>query len=374
MGLAKRFKMQPRELAEKIVGALDVDDIAEPVTPDSIAGPGFINVTLRPDALARLLAKMDTPALGIEPREAETVVVDLCGVNLAKQMHVGHLRATVIGDALARIFERIGHDVIRQSHVGDWGLPIAMVVRKLMDEHAAGLDLSTITLDDLDRLYREAQADCAADTRGLASVKRFGLGPKAEAELEEQVGGAEANMARAKETLVKLQAHDPEVYAMWKRIADVTMDACLATCARLKANVTSEHSAGESSYAEELAKVVADLEQRGIAEESEGALVVRIEGMSEPAIIRKRDGGFLYATTDITAVKRRVQELGGDHLVYCVDAPPEPAFQADLRCRDEGPGTRPSRGRTIPACSSTRRSGWCWARTTSRSRRGQART
>jgi len=318
MGLARLVGKNPREVASAIVEKLDIADIAEPVT---IAGPGFINVTLRPDALAGLLANLDTPSLGLGAATPETVVVDLCGVNLAKQMHVGHLRATVIGDALARVFERMGQKVVRQSHVGDWGLPIAMVVRKVMDEAAAGrVDLDALTLDDLDRLYKEAQADCAADGKGLAAVRRFGLGPKAEAELEAQVSGAESALARAKETLVKLQRHDPEVFATWKRIADVTMTACLATCARLKANVTAEHSAGESTYADELRPIVADLEARGIAEESDGALVVRVEGIEEPVIIRKKDGGFLYATTDIAGIRRRVQTLGGDRVIYCVDA------------------------------------------------------
>ena len=322
MGLAKAAGMNPRELAAKIVDNLDVADIAEPVTSDAIAGPGFINVTLRPDALAALLANLDTPALGIEPDDPpQTVVVDLCGVNLAKQMHVGHLRATVIGDAIARVFERLGDRVVRQSHVGDWGLPIAMVVRKVMDEADAGrVNLDALTLDDLDRLYKAAQRDCAAETKGLEIVRKHDLGPKAEAELEAQVSGAEESMARAKETLVRLQRHDPEVFAMWKRIADVTMDACLGTCARLHANVTAEASAGESTYAEELGQVVADLEKRGIAEESDGALVVRVEGIAEPVLIRKRDGGFLYATTDIAAIRRRVQKLGGDRVIYCVDA------------------------------------------------------
>jgi arginyl-tRNA synthetase len=319
MGLAKQVGKSPREVAAAIVEKLDVADIAEPV---SIAGPGFINVTLRADALAGLLANLDTPALGIEPASrVETVVVDLCGVNLAKQMHVGHLRATVIGDALARVFERLGEKVIRQNHVGDWGLPIAMVVRKVMDESAAGrIDLDALTLDELDRLYKEAQADCAADGAGLAAVRRYGLGPKAEAELEAQTSGAEEALARAKETLVKLQRHEPDVFAMWQRIADVTMTACLATCARLKANVTPEHSAGESSYAKELGEIVADLDKRGVAEESDGALVVRVEGIEEPVIIRKKDGGFLYATTDIAGIRRRVQTLGGDRVIYCVDA------------------------------------------------------
>ncbi len=325
MSLAKRVGRPPRDVAAAIVAKLDVGEIAEPVTESSIAGPGFINIRLRGDALAALLAGLDTGHMGLEPaRDRQTVVVDLCGVNIAKEMHVGHLRATVIGDTLARAFERLGHRVIRQNHVGDWGLPIAMVTAKLQREAAAGrVDLARVTLDQLTVLYRAAQAECAADRRGLDAVRRFGLGPKAAAELEEQVAGADEAMARAKQTLLKLQAHDPPTARVWKTIYDVTMNECLAVCRRLSTRITAADSAGESSYAEELAPLVDDLVRRGIAHESDGALVVRLDdlGIDIPCIVRKSDGGFVYATTDIAAVRRRVQKLGADRVVYAVGAP-----------------------------------------------------
>jgi arginyl-tRNA synthetase len=184
------------------------------------------------------------------------------------------------------------------------------------------LDLNTLKLNQLDKLYKAAQRDCEADERGLAAVRRFGLGPKAEAELGEQVAGAREAMAAAKQTLVKLQAHEPATYKVWQRLADITMQACLENCARLNAQVTAKDSAGESSYSEELPGVVEDLLKRGIAEESQGAVVVRVEefGIAEPCIIRKSDGGYLYATTDLAAIRRRVQKLGADRVVYCVDA------------------------------------------------------
>lgn len=326
MSLAKRLGMSPRDVAKAIVGEARVDDVAEPLSEASIAGPGFINIRLRPDAMGRLVLALDTPALGVEPPpNPSTVVVDLCGVNLAKQMHVGHLRSAVIGDAIARTLERLGHTVVRQNHVGDWGLPIAMVTDKLLRESEAGrLDLSTITLDDLDRLYKAAQREADADTRGLAAVRRFGLGPKAAAELEEQVAGAEERLAGAKRTLVALQSHEPRAYAAWQRIAQITMDACLAAMARLRVNVLAEHSAGESSYAAELAPLVEDLLARGVAELSEGAVVVRVDmepyRIAEPAIVRKSDGGFLYATTDLAAIRRRVQKIGAERVIYAVDA------------------------------------------------------
>lgn len=322
MSLAKRLARPPREVAAAIIARLDVADVAEPLTEASIAGPGFINIRLRTDALAAALAAMHNPDLGIPRAGApETIVVDLCGVNLAKQMHIGHVRSTVIPDAFARALERIGHRVVRQNHVGDWGLPIAMVTARLIAERDAGrLDLATLGLDELERLYRLAQAECERDLKGLEAVHRFGLGPKALAELEEQVAGATEAFTRARGTLLKLQAHDPDVVAIWRRIYDITMSACLATCARLKADITADATAGESSYADELAGIVDDLLRRGIAEESDGAVVVRIEGLEVPCLIRKRDGGFLYATTDVAAIRRRVQKLGASRVVYAVDA------------------------------------------------------
>ena len=321
MGLAKGAGKNPREVAAAIVERLDLSGIAEPVTARDIAGPGFINVRLRSDALAALLGRLDTPALGIEPpAEPETIVVDLCGVNLAKEMHVGHIRATVIGDAVARMFERLGWRVVRQNHVGDWGLNIAMVVMKLRDEIASGRrTLAGVRLGDLDRLYKQVQRECAGDKWGLACVRKFGLGPKAAAELEEQNAGAEETVARAKATLVRLQAQEPEIVAVWRRIYDLTMGDCLNNCGRLHTRVTAEASAGESSYADELAGVVEDLLARGVAEVSEGAVVVRVEGIAEPCLVRKSDGGFLYATTDVAAIRRRVQKLGASRVVYCVD-------------------------------------------------------
>lgn len=328
MALGKRLGKPPREIAQALVERVHIDDLAEPLTPASIAGPGFINIQLKAGTLASLLQQLDTPRLGLDPVGAgSTVVVDLCGVNLAKQMHVGHIRATFIGDALARVFERLGYAVKRQNHVGDWGLNIAMVTGKLLELKQAGRPIDALDLDAIERLYKDAQRDGSADERGLAAVHRFNLGPKALAELEEQVLGARAATARARQTLVRLQAKEPEVYAVWKQLADVTMRECLALCKRMNAVVLDEHSAGESSYANELGPMVADLEARGIAVTDQGALVVRVEGIEEPCIIRKSDGAFLYATTDVCAIRRRVQSLGAQRVVYCVDVRQSLHFQ-----------------------------------------------
>lgn len=320
MSLAKSLGMQPREVAARIVQHVKLDDLAEALSAASIAGPGFINITFKPGALANLLGACDAPGLGIEASgTGQCVVVDLCGVNLAKQMHVGHIRATFIGDAIARTFERLGYNVIRQNHVGDWGLNIAMVVAKLRQLQNAGRDVTTLDLDQIERLYKQAQRECDADEKGLAAVEKFKLGPKARSELEAQVFGAREALAYAKQTLVELQAHQPAVHALWKRVAEVTMNECLSICKRMNANVTPEATAGESSYADELAPMVDDLVKRAIAEPDQGALVVRVEGIDEPCLIRKSDGGFLYATTDICAIRRRVQKFHAARVIYCVD-------------------------------------------------------
>ncbi len=327
MALGKQLALPPRDVAAALVAKVDLADLAEPLTPASIAGPGFINITLRPASIAQLLDRLDSPDLGLPPAqpspagERQTIVVDLCGVNLAKQMHVGHLRATVIGDTLARVFTRLGHDVRRQNHVGDWGLNIAMVTARVRRLAAAGLiDLAKLTLDDLDLAYKAAQRECDADEKGLAFARAWGMGPKVISELEAQVAGALEAESEAKATLVRLQAHDPDVFAVWQRISDLTMEACLDLCARLNALVLPEHSAGESSYSTELAPMVDDLVKRAVAEESDGALVIRVPEIDEPTLIRKSDGGFIYATTDVAAVRRRVQQLGADRVVYAVDA------------------------------------------------------
>lgn len=318
MPLAKTLGLQPRAIAARIVEHLDVSSIAEPLDATSIAGPGFINLRLRPDAIASLLEAFEHASLGLPtPPQPHTVVVDLCGVNLAKQMHVGHIRATVIGDTIARVFERLGHRVVRQNHVGDWGLPIAMVIDRLMRD---AVDLASLALDDLDVLYKRAQRSCRGEQAALQFVRRHGPNAKIEAELEAINDEADENLASAKQTLVLLQSGDAAVRFVWQSIYDITMAECLRACNRLATRITAADSAGESSYADELAPLVNDLISRGIARESDGAIVVRVEGIEEPCIIRKRDGGFLYATTDLAAIRRRVQQLAADTVVYCVDA------------------------------------------------------
>jgi len=355
MALAKRVGKPPREVAKAIVAHAGIADLCEPLTDASIAGPGFINVRLRADALGAALVAMDTPDLGVErAADVQTIVVDLMGVNLAKQMHVGHLRSPIIGDAIARLFERQGHRVIRQNHVGDWGLNIAMTTARVMRLADAGrLDLDRLTLDDLDLAYTAAQRECQRDLAGLEAAKRWGMGPKAVAELEAQVEGATAAFADARRTLLALQQKEPHTYAVWRKIYDITMRVCVDVCAMLNVAVTDADSAGESSYADELAPMVEDLVKRGVAVEDQGALIIRLDNpppgetpIKEPCLIRKSDGGWLYATTDICAVRRRVQKLGAHRAVYAVDARQALHLaQVYLASKIAGYATHPATGR-----------------------------
>ncbi|MBX3354217.1 MAG: arginine--tRNA ligase [Phycisphaeraceae bacterium] len=284
--LAKRRGANPRDMATAVAAALMADPLAAPLLERAeAAGPGFINIRLSVAALAQMVSAFDSPALGVEIQaHPHAVVIDLCGVNVAKQMHVGHLRATIIGDTLARVFERLGRKVWRENHLGDWGLPIAMTLARLRRE---GTDLARITLDDLNTAYRAAQQD-----------------PEDE----------------AKQTLLRLQSGDPEVVRDWERIIEVTMAEVFRAAELLGVTLGPEHSRGESFFRDRLAGVVDAFTSSGLASKDAGAIVVRFADRERPLLIRKADGGFLYATTDLAAVRLRVQELNADLVVYVVDA------------------------------------------------------
>lgn len=287
LALAKRTGRNPRELATQVAASLCADaSVAGLLDAAEAAGPGFINLRLSERALASMLESLDTPALGVvASTEKHAVVIDLCGVNVAKQMHVGHLRATIIGDTLARVFERLGRKVWRENHLGDWGLPIAMTLARLRRE---GADLDRITLEDLNRAYRAAQEAPEDD--------------------------------EARQTLVRLQGGDPDLVRDWKKLIDVTMREVFHAAKLLGVTLGPEHSRGESFFKDRLAPVVEAFISKGLAQEDAGAIVVRFPDRERPLLIRKKDGGFLYATTDLAALRFRVQELGGSRVIYVVDA------------------------------------------------------
>ncbi|MHC4649831.1 MAG: arginine--tRNA ligase domain-containing protein, partial [Planctomycetota bacterium] len=289
MSLAKRAGTNPSQLARKIADAAAA--ALEPIAdPPEVAGPGFINIRLKPRAVAGMLAAFDTPQLGVGPDpDPQPIAIDLCSVNIAKQMHVGHLRSTIIGDALARILERRGRKVYRENHLGDWGVTIAMVLHEL---RTAGADLETLSLVDLDAAYRRAQQR-AEDPEGEAAVKQ---------------------------TLIGLQHGDPDLRRDWQKITDVTMRAVYESFELLSVKLGPEHNRPESFYRDRLPKVVEEFSKAGIAEVDQGAVIVRFTDRERPLIIEKSDGGYLYSTTDLAAIRFRVQELGASRVIYVVDA------------------------------------------------------
>ncbi len=315
MALGKSRGIKPRELAERILAQVELGEVVEAM---EIAGPGFINITLGRRVLGEAVAEMDDDRLGI-PRQGNghVITVDLCGVNVAKQMHVGHLRATIIGDSIANLHERLGWTVHRENHLGDWGLPIAMTMTALEN---SGADLEQLTLDALNVAYRDAQLSGRSDVKGLAGAIAHGCGPHRIAELETQNEGAIENISRAKETLIALQSGDSALVANWNALIDCTMREVFDTLGLLNVGIGPEHNRGESFYKDKLAGVVEQFIESGTAVEDNGAIVVRFEDRERPLLIRKSDGGFLYATTDLAAIRHRVHDLKSERVVYVVDA------------------------------------------------------
>lgn len=292
MMLAKPAGMKPRDLAEKIVAALPAD---EQISKVDIAGPGFLNFFQNTQALAsRLDAALADATLSVRKNGlAERVVVDLSAPNLAKEMHVGHLRSTIIGDGVASVLEFLGDTVIRQNHVGDWGTQFGMLLAYLQETPATSDELS-----DLENFYRAAKG-------------RF--------------DESEAFAERARALVVKLQAGDPECLVLWTRFKDISLSHCQQVYERLNVKLTPKDVMGESAYNDDLANVVADLKKAGLLVESNGAQCVFLEefktaeGTPLPVIVQKAGGGYLYATTDLAAVRYRSTVLKADRALYFVD-------------------------------------------------------
>jgi arginyl-tRNA synthetase len=310
MPLAKQLKTNPRKLAEQIVAKLNsatadkLSDICE--TPE-IAGPGFINLRLKPELIAANLLQIskDAGQLGIEKaKKPKTIVVDFSGPNIAKQMHVGHLRSTIIGDCICRLLELQGHKVIRQNHIGDWGTQFGMLCalydKKLLEVGLKGEKVWEVkTLADIEGFYREAHHLYETD-------EEF------------------AKTARA--AVVGLHKGDKVWVGYWARIVKTTSKHFIEIYNRLGVILKDEHTRGESFYKDMLPGVVAELKKKGLAVESEGAVCVFPEGFKDkegkrlPVIIQKSDGAYLYATTDLAAIRYRVGELKADKIIYVTDS------------------------------------------------------
>lgn len=302
MPLAKKLGQPPREVAAAIIEHLK-DDAGLLAQAPGVAGPGFINFFVSNAALAEnaasLLAddRLGVPTIG----SPQTVVVDYSSPNVAKEMHVGHLRSTVIGDAIARILDFQGHVVIRQNHVGDWGTQFGMLIEHLL-ETGSGDDTK---LGDLTALYKTAK-------------KRF---------------DAEPDFAeRAKQRVVKLQGGDADTLAVWEKLVEQSNHYFASIYTRMGILLEPGDTRGESFYNDKLAGVVERLEQQGALAQSQGAKVVYVDGFTDregeplPMIVQKSDGGYLYATTDLAAAAFRADELNADRIVYVVGQPQRQHF------------------------------------------------
>ncbi|EIT2238788.1 arginine--tRNA ligase [Salmonella enterica] len=295
MAVAKKLGMAPRQLAEQVLTHLDLSGIASKV---EIAGPGFINIFLKPAFLAEQVQQaLASDRLGVSQPTRQTIVVDYSAPNVAKEMHVGHLRSTIIGDAAVRTLEFLGHHVIRANHVGDWGTQFGMLIawlEKQQQENAGDMALA-----DLEGFYRDAKKHYDED---------------------------EAFAERARNYVVKLQSGDAYFREMWRKLVDITMTQNQITYDRLNVTLTRDDVMGESLYNPMLPGIVADLKAKGLAVESEGATVVFLdefknkEGDPMGVIIQKKDGGYLYTTTDIACAKYRYETLHADRVLYYIDS------------------------------------------------------
>ncbi len=288
MKIAKSLKTNPRELANRVIGYIDKSDIIEKV---EVAGAGFINIWISKEWLERaILSIIDDERLGISKVETpKTIIVDYSSPNMAKQMHVGHLRSTIIGDTLVRLFEFLGHRVIKQNHIGDWGTQFGMLIAYLEEIGEDGAS----SLSDLEEFYRSAK-------------KRF--------DEDEEFAN------RAREYVVKLQSGDKRYLSLWKRFIDSSLRHCEVVYDKLGVKLTKDDVRAESFYNPKLPSIVEKLEKSGDLVESSGAKCVFVDGFDNPLIIQKSDGGFLYATTDLAGLEFRADELKADRICYVVDA------------------------------------------------------
>ncbi|OKH45524.1 arginine--tRNA ligase [Calothrix sp. HK-06] len=294
--LAKKLKQQPRAVAQAIVDKLDVSDIC---SAPEIAGPGFINLRLKTEYLEAQLSAIQADArLGVPiSQHPKREIVDFSSPNIAKEMHVGHLRSTIIGDSIARILEFIGHDVLRLNHVGDWGTQFGMLITYLREVYPEALTTANaLDIGDLVEFYKKAKARFDAD---------------------------EKFQETARSEVVRLQAGAEDTTHAWKLLCEQSRKEFQVIYDLLDINLTER---GESFYNPYLKAVVEDLEKAGLLEESDGAKVVFLEGFTNkegkplPLIVQKTDGGYNYATTDLAALRQRIQNEGAKRLVYVTDA------------------------------------------------------
>ncbi len=302
MTLARTLGRSPYELAQRLAAALQVEPVAD---PPEVVRPGFVNLRLHSAWLAQRVGELvGDECVGVDPAPAPArVVVDYSGPNVAKAMHVGHLRSTIIGDSVANVAELLGHEVERVNHVGDWGTQFGMLIAHLDDRGPLGEEAGSGDLAQVEALYREANARFAAD---------------------------EAFRERARRRVVELQAGDAGVQKIWRWLVGLSMAENQAVYDLL--GVRGLVARGESTYQPMLAKVVADLEAANLVVVDDGAKCVFVDGFTNaegeplPLIVQKADGGYNYDTTDLAALRSRVEQ-GAGRLVYVVDAGQSQHFQ-----------------------------------------------
>lgn len=296
--LAKPAGQNPRELAQLLMNNLPASEL---VAKTELAGPGFINFFLDSAWLGLQIDAMvkDDRANIPVAENTQTIVVDYSAPNVAKEMHVGHLRSSVIGDAVVRTLEFLGHKVIRANHIGDWGTQFGMLIAHLEELEKLNPDVADSGLADLEQFYRESKQKYDADP---------------------------VFAERARNYVVKLQGGDTYCLAMWQKLVDITLHHNQAIYERLNVSLTPKHVMGESMYNPMLAGIVEDLQAKGLAVEDEGAIVVYLDeyknkdGDPMGVIVRKKDGGFLYTTTDIACAKYRYEQLQADRILYFIDS------------------------------------------------------
>lgn len=289
MALAKKVGQSPRDVAAAILEAADLDDVIERT---EIAGPGFINLWVRNDALASAVtAVADDERCGAKSNAAlETVVIDYSSPTITKEMHVGHLRTTIIGDSLARTLSFLGHDVIRQNHYGDWGTNYGSLLERYIELRDAGNEPS---LEDLNAFYKDANGKFTGD---------------------------DDFATRARARTVALQSGDEETLAVWRKFVDTAHAHNVALYRQLGVLLTDDDVKPESAYNDLLDQTVADLEALGVAVENDGALCIFVDGYEAPLMIKKSDGGFNYGTTDMAAIRYRLDVLKATRVLYVVDS------------------------------------------------------
>lgn len=295
LAVAKKARRAPRDIAADLSASLSNDGITA-----EVSGPGFLNLSL-PDAslLENVAARLADERVGVgTARDGERVVIDYSAPNVAKEMHVGHLRSTIIGDTLTRVFGHLGATVVRQNHVGDWGTQFGMLIQYL-DEHPEAQWRGEGAVSALDALYKAARKEFDADA---------------------------AFADRARERVVALQAGDEATLASWRELVAESEKSFQAMYRRMGVLLTHEDFDGESRYNDALPGVVEELLAKGVAVESKGAIVTFTEGVTNadddpvPLIIRKTDGGYGYGTTDLATMRLRVEEYKADRILYVVDA------------------------------------------------------